>query len=144
MFKAPFSFEGKIKRTEYIISLFIYIVFISFINAVPNSDFPYIIILIPLLWFLWAQGAKRCHDLGHNGWWQIIPFYFIWMSSAPSILETEKKQIEKNHEQENSNQNKITPSEEINRNNKDEIEKTVASIIILSIVIVLIVLAMKL
>lgn len=39
----------------------------------------WILLIIPMLWFLYAQGAKRCHDLGHNGWWQIIPFYFFWM-----------------------------------------------------------------
>ena len=30
---------------------------------------------IPFLWFFWAQGAKRCHDMGKSGWWQLIPFF---------------------------------------------------------------------
>ena len=37
-----------------------------------------------MLWFLWAQGAKRCHDRGASGWFQIIPFYVFWMLFADS------------------------------------------------------------
>ena len=33
--------------------------------------------IIMILWVAFAAGAKRCHDLGKSGWWQLIPFYFI-------------------------------------------------------------------
>lgn len=82
MFNAPFSFEGRIRRREYGISFLIYLTFVIFINIVIDEDEDSIYNLlglgaIPLLWFLWAQGAKRCHDLGSNGWYQIVPFYFL-------------------------------------------------------------------
>jgi uncharacterized membrane protein YhaH (DUF805 family) len=41
-----------------------------------------------MLWFLWAQGAKRCHDIGNSGWYQIIPFYVFWMLFANGQKET--------------------------------------------------------
>jgi hypothetical protein len=34
---------------------------------------------IPLVWFIWSQGAKRCHDIGASGWMQLVPFYILWM-----------------------------------------------------------------
>ena len=42
----------------------------------------YLVTLLPLLWIICAQGAKRCHDRGNSGWYQIIPFYFLWMIFA--------------------------------------------------------------
>jgi len=84
MFKNPFSFDGRIRRTEYGISCIIYIicyfVALSLIDTGGTMEVILsLIILIPLVWFLWAQGAKRCHDLGKTGWFQIIPFYFLWL-----------------------------------------------------------------
>jgi uncharacterized membrane protein YhaH (DUF805 family) len=78
MFKNPFSFEGRIRRTEYGLSFIIYAVIAAIINVaiITIRDAGIFgLAYIPLLWFLWAQGAKRCHDVGNNGWWQIIPFY---------------------------------------------------------------------
>jgi len=40
------------------------------------------ILLIPGYWFIWAQGSKRCHDRGNSGWYQLIPFYGLWMAFA--------------------------------------------------------------
>jgi len=84
MFAKPFSFEGRIRRTEYGITFIVYFIVITFLNAIFVTEAEgalvgYFILFIPMLWFLWAQGAKRCHDIGHSGWYQIIPFYVIWM-----------------------------------------------------------------
>lgn len=81
IFSSPFSFDGRIRRTEFGITLIIFVIVETFVNAIVESGEAPIIGLayIPMLWFLWAQGAKRCHDVGNNGWWQIIPFYTFWL-----------------------------------------------------------------
>jgi uncharacterized membrane protein YhaH (DUF805 family) len=82
MFKNPFSFEGRIRRTELGLSIIIYSIvatFIKLISATSDSSAIVLVAYIPLSWFLWAQGAKRCHDRGNSGWYQIIPFYGLWM-----------------------------------------------------------------
>ncbi len=88
MFLQPFSFKGRISRLEFFLSYLI-MYFVAFVVAIIyamliniNQDLATIIYLlswIPLYWFLWAQGAKRCHDRGNSGWYQLIPFYVLWM-----------------------------------------------------------------
>lgn len=90
MFKNVFSFQGRIRRMEYCISYLIYMVFavtsdLITVYYIPNADVSRMFILllyIPLIWFMLAQGSKRCHDRGNSGWYQIIPFYALWMLFA--------------------------------------------------------------
>ena len=90
MFKNIFSFRGRIRRTEFGISYIIYLIYAVFMNVIgdtiENSIGVILVLvsLIPMLWFLWAQSAKRCHDRGNSGWYQIIPFYVLWMIFADS------------------------------------------------------------
>lgn len=86
MFKNPFSFEGRIRRTEYGLSLLIFAagrVALAMILAGASSGGDispiFFILQIPFLWFLWAQGAKRCHDVGWSGWMQLIPFLPLYL-----------------------------------------------------------------
>lgn len=94
MFKNPFFFEGRIRRLEYGLSLIIYYAYCLIVGfllgaTVVDGDIEssqnlmiLYIALIPGIYFLVAQGAKRCHDRGNSGWYQLIPLYGLWMLFA--------------------------------------------------------------
>ena len=89
MFKKPFSFNGRIRRLEYGLSYLMYVTFLVIFSLLTKTDpaepsLLYFLVALPLLWFLLAQGSKRCHDRGNSGWWQLIPFYILWMVFADS------------------------------------------------------------
>jgi uncharacterized membrane protein YhaH (DUF805 family) len=94
MFKAPFSFKGRIRRAEYGLSFLIYFV-VAVIAELVLIQVTYkrysdssgtglfaLLFWIPCVWFLLAQGAKRSHDLGNSGWFILIPFYAFWLLFA--------------------------------------------------------------
>lgn len=82
MFRHPFEFQGRIRRREYCISVFLFMLFLSFAEAFQLNGISSIqtlgsILLFVCFWFIIAQGTKRCHDRGESGLWQLIPFYFL-------------------------------------------------------------------
>ena len=99
MFKSPFSFKGRIRRIEYLLSCLLGGVVFGFVfwsgigaslvGAETNSGGGTVIgMLISLfaiiggLWFSIAQNVKRLHDVDKSGWLIILLFIpiigFIW------------------------------------------------------------------
>ena len=81
MFSSLFSFNGRIRRLEYGLSCIIFYIY-SFTIVVPSNYYYYgyspwkqFILIVPFILFLFAQGAKRSHDIGRRGWMQLIPLY---------------------------------------------------------------------
>ena len=92
MFKNPFSFEGRIRRTEYGLSIIICYAYAMLVGGFIGMTKLYEpimwVLLFPAYWFVWAQGAKRCHDRGNSGWYQIIPFLDYACCLRTAIMES--------------------------------------------------------
>ncbi|WBO86398.1 DUF805 domain-containing protein [Hymenobacter yonginensis] len=96
LFATPFSLKGRIRRTEYwltmLLTMLISICLTAFImyrisqdpNDIATCTMVAFAVLAPVWWMNLAQATKRCHDRGNSGVYQLIPFYFLWMALAPS------------------------------------------------------------
>jgi len=74
MFKNVFSFNGRIRRLEYGLSIIIFFLIAILLGGIIEERF-ILFVLIPVYIFLLSQGTRRCHDLDFNGWWQLVPFF---------------------------------------------------------------------
>ncbi|MCF8715016.1 DUF805 domain-containing protein [Joostella atrarenae] len=91
MFKNTFSFDGRIRRTEYGLSLIItfigYLIAFSLTTLLASwitidttgVGLLFWVFFLPVFYFNITQNTKRCHDLGKSGWFQMIPFYIIML-----------------------------------------------------------------
>lgn len=87
----PFSFKGRIGRVQLILSYVMgFVAWFAFflLFDIEHSDGNGGVILLFLactvafFWFLYAQCAKRCHDLGKSGAWMFVPFWNILLFFA--------------------------------------------------------------
>ena len=95
MFNNIFSFEGRIRRTEYGISFIILVlarVIISFmlLSSGENIEVIFFILMLPVRIFFFAQGAKRCHDVNLSGWYQLIPFMPLYLIFGEGNADTNR------------------------------------------------------
>ncbi len=91
MFEQPFLFKGRIRRAEYVLSLSIYFTLtfiLIWVIEESKGDLVFLTVTyLPIIWFVVAQGTKRCHDIGVTGWMQLVPFYIFWMLFQPGKPE---------------------------------------------------------
>ena len=96
MFKNTFSYKGRIRRTEYALSIIIYYgatFLIGFIlgllgitdGATYGLGVLYLSI-IPVMYWAIVQAIKRAHDRGASGWWILVPFYGLWLLFGDSVV----------------------------------------------------------
>lgn len=84
-----FSAKGRIGRGLYCIASVIWLVVDTlvglFIDDIGNSAVVGVLVLLLycVVWVWWIlQAIKRSHDIGHNGWWILIPFYTYYLFFA--------------------------------------------------------------
>ena len=89
MFKSLFSFQGRIRRLEFLLSfaLFYFFLLILAILIHVNDVIAQVavILFLPITWCFLSQAFKRSHDLGNSGWFILMPYYIILLLFMPGI-----------------------------------------------------------
>ena len=83
----PFSFKGRIGRVQLILSYVMGFVawleiFVLYLEYISNIFLLFLACTAVFFWFLYAQCAKRCHDLGKSGAWMFVPFWNVLLFFA--------------------------------------------------------------
>lgn len=84
----PFSFKGRIGRLQLILSYVVGFVvwfasfFLYYLEYNSNIFLLFLACTVVFFWFLYAQCAKRCHDLGKSGAWMFVPFWNVLLFFA--------------------------------------------------------------
>ena len=96
MFKNTFSYKGRIRRTEYALSIIIYygatfiIGFIlGYLGITDGATYGLGVLylsIIPVMYWAIVQAIKRAHDRSASGWWILVPFYGLWLLFGDSVV----------------------------------------------------------
>jgi uncharacterized membrane protein YhaH (DUF805 family) len=81
------NFKGRSSRSEYWWWTLFTIIVTTALSGVSDLDaVASIAFFLPSI----AVGARRMHDVGHNGWWQLFPIYNIVLACRQSSSEMNK------------------------------------------------------
>ena len=75
-----FNFSGRARRKEFwffMLFCFVIGIFTSIIDAILGSQWVSSIVNLALLVPSLSVGARRLHDIGRSGWWQLLAFTVI-------------------------------------------------------------------
>ena len=78
-------FSGTATRKEYWTFYLFYIV-TNVVVGFAGSSLVENLVTLGLITPLIACGARRMHDVGKSGWFQLIPFYNLYLLVQPSAL----------------------------------------------------------
>jgi uncharacterized membrane protein YhaH (DUF805 family) len=78
-------FSGRATRKEFWTFYLFYIV-TNVVAGFAGSSLIENLVTLGLITPLIACGARRMHDVGKSGWFQLIPFYNLYLLVKPSAL----------------------------------------------------------
>ena len=74
------NFEGRASRPMF----WWWVLFSTIVGlVVSESDALSLLVNLALLMPSLSVGARRMHDIGRSGWWQIVPLYNIYLAVQP-------------------------------------------------------------
>ena len=82
-----FSFQGRIRRKDYLLTTMVVIDLLLIIQLSLDADESSGLLMVLVAfsgviasgWIGLAAAVKRCHDLGQNGFYRLIPLYGIFL-----------------------------------------------------------------
>ena len=84
------DFSGSATRKEFWTFYLFYIVS-NVAAGFVGSSFVENLVTLGLITPLVACGARRMHDVGKSGWFQLIPFYNLYLLIQPSALTRQEE-----------------------------------------------------
>jgi uncharacterized membrane protein YhaH (DUF805 family) len=86
------DFSGRATRSEYWIFFLFYAITIfiaSFLDGFFGLGILTGVVYLGLVTPVLACSARRMHDVGKSGWFQIVPLYNLYLSVQPSMPSNE-------------------------------------------------------
>ena len=77
-----FSFKGRVGRFGAVLIVILIFSWVRFLFYNPDAKLLYWLPILFIFYLYLTLSAKRCHDLNHTGWFQLIPFYILVMLFA--------------------------------------------------------------